>query len=140
MDDYPGPRVVGLFHLGLKKSYGEFKILFSPGSLIRGPEALEVAICHVADNRFAAAVSPDRGKAVLPSSVIIADCAVCGSTLGAGCGYGVVVKRPLLGMPRYQFANIEKTKDVPWLIAAIASEFQRDRSGVGTTVEVIPWT
>ncbi len=116
------------------------KILFAPGSIIHNPEALEVAICCVSDNRSALVVSHDFRKANFPNSAIMAASSLPGSTTGASSGYGVIVKKPFFGNPKYYFNRACMEMNVPWLIAAIAAEFERDKSGIGRTVKILQWT
>ncbi|MEI7512945.1 MAG: hypothetical protein WCK01_05840 [Candidatus Uhrbacteria bacterium] len=140
IDGYLGPRIVGLFNIGSIQSCGEMIILFAPGSVILNPGALEVAICRVSENRNALVVSHDFWNTKFPNSAIMVHSALLGSTTGASSGYGVIVKKPFFGNPKYYFNRACMEMDVPWLIASLAAEFERDKSGIGRTVEILRWT
>lgn len=136
---YYGPEIVRYFGIASHRSKGELVIVVEPERTIEAPHALESAISAVALNRRLLVLSHNPRRTALPTSAVLADSALSGSTTAAASGYGVEVRKRLFGGASYRLCRKEMTADVPWLIALIAAEFERDRHGLGREVMVSHW-
>jgi hypothetical protein len=138
-DPYYGPEIVRYFGIASLRSKGQLVIVVEPETMIENPRALESAISAVVSNSRLLALSHNLKRTDLPTSAVLAHSALSGSTTAAASGYGVKVRKRLVGGVSYRLCPKEMAADVPWLIALIAAEFERDRYGLGKKVMVSHW-
>jgi hypothetical protein len=134
--------IVHQFIMAEKRTGNQLIIMVEPGAYIKDPIALESAIRNVDENKNLIAISYKYKKSSYPNSAILSTSTVMmgGVTSGAAGFKGVKVKKRLFGGINFLYQNDLNKADVPWLIAAIAAEYERDIRHQGFKVSISCWT
>ena len=136
------PEIMHQFGMATNRTGNSLIIIVEPGSCIRDITALESAIKNVDANDCLIAISYNIKKSSYPNSAILSTSTVMmrGVTSGAASFKGVKVKKRLFGGINFLYQNDLNKADVPWLIAAIAVEYERDIRHQGFKVNISCWT
>jgi len=136
------PEIVHQFGMASSRTGNSLIIILEPGSYIGDPIALEAAIKVVAENKNLMAISYKYRKGSYPTSAILSTSTVMiwGVTSGAASFKGVKIKKKLFGSINFLYQTELIKADVPWLIAAIAAEYERDVRHQGFKVNISYWT
>jgi len=134
--------VLHQFDMATKRTGTPLIIILEPGSFIKNPIALESSIKEVSANDGLIALSYNHKKISYPNSAILSTITVMmwGVTSGAASYKGVKIKKKLFGGINFLYQDDIIKADVPWLIAAIAAEYDRDISRQGFRVSISCWT